>query len=93
MDALHVRIAATEISDKRRARSVVRDPDRCVGHSHGRADLEANGLPVVADNNWWGQPGGPRPGQTAAGGAGSISSGGGLSAKPSCGLRGATPGP
>jgi hypothetical protein len=52
---------------------------------NGPPDLEANDLPVVADNNWWGQPEGPLPGQTATAGTGSISSNGALPAKPSCG--------
>ncbi len=115
MDALHVRIAATEISGNGGRGASFEIPTGALGtptdvkldlgggalgstggnclFGNGAADLEANNLPVVADGNWWGQPEGPQPGQTAAGGTGSISSGGGLSAKPGCGLQGATPGP
>jgi hypothetical protein len=78
MDALHVRIAATEISDNGGRGASFEIPTGALGTpTDVKLDL----------------CGGPQPGQTAAGGTGSISSGGGLSAKPSCGLRGASPGP
>jgi hypothetical protein len=108
MDALHVRIAATEISGNGGRGASFEIPTNALGSptdvkldlgggalgspgsnclfGNGAADLEANNLPVVANNNWWGQPGDPQPGQTATGGTGTISSTGGLSAKPGCGL-------
>lgn len=51
---------------------------------NGSADVEATNLPVAADRDWWGQPGGPKPSQTRTGGIGSISSSGGLTGPPTC---------
>jgi hypothetical protein len=108
MDALHVKIAGTEISGNGGRGASFEIPTSALGSptdvkldlgggdlgssggnclfGNGAADVEANSLPVVADQNWWGQSGGPQPGQTATGGTGTISSSGGLSAKPSCGI-------
>jgi hypothetical protein len=52
---------------------------------NGSADLEATNLPVVADRDWWGQPGAPKPSQTATRGIGTISTTGGLTSRPACG--------
>jgi hypothetical protein len=109
MDALHVKVAGTEISGNGARGASFEIPTSALGSptdvkldlgggalgspggnclfGNGSADVEANSLPVVADNNWWGQPGGPQPGQTATAGTGTITSNAGLSAKPACGLQ------
>jgi hypothetical protein len=56
---------------------------------NGSGDVEATNLAVAADDNWWGQPGGPAAGQAATTGSGTVSTGGGLTLKPSCGPKAA----
>ena len=52
-----------------------------------KGDVEASGLAVRARGNWWGQPGGPKPGQVVTGSGGSVDSAGSLGARPDCGPR------
>jgi hypothetical protein len=52
---------------------------------NGSGDVEATNLPVVAKRAWWGQPGGPKPGQKVTRGIGSVNSAGARSRRPSCG--------
>ncbi len=80
-----VRVGATAAAAVLLSAVAVSSGGNCL-FGNGAADVEATSLPVVAGQNWWGQPGGPQPGQTATAGTGTISSSGGLSAKPSCGI-------
>lgn len=52
---------------------------------NGSGDVEATNLPVVAEHDWWGHPGAPKPGQTVTRGTGTVKSAPGRSSRPACG--------
>jgi hypothetical protein len=49
--------------------------------------VETSGFAVSARGNWWGQPGGPKPGQVVIGSGGKVDSAGALATRPDCGPR------
>ena len=52
-----------------------------------KGDVETSGFAVSARSNWWGQPGGPRPGQVVSGSGGKVDTTGALATRPDCGPR------